>query len=583
MATISFTAAGGPMDFQDRDLVEFAAADERLSFFHSYEATSGDRVEVLGSGLAYAADGRLIGGRMSEVRLELGAQGAASGMRITGLATDAATFDIRDADSFWSAVLGGNDVFDLAGLRPEQIGASASAIVGDQILVRSTQPAAAGGDDFFLNAGLAGQVTGDVGVLFDLPYAGGDDTILGAFTRARQVFEGDAGVIASGATLTGGTDVLRIASTDALSYAAGDLTLVSNGTRTTRLLGGDDAITGVSGATAAQHARAALFGDVQMIANFADVVGGDDRIAGSDGAEFISGDVGIDRSRSAARIEGGDDTLSGNGGDDVIAGDLLVTYANLGETRGVAIVLGGADVLRGGAGADRLFGEIGSAEASALLGVSGGGDRLFGEAGDDFLFGQTGADVLNGGEGRDALQGGAGRDTASYANAASGVTANLLASGLNRGEAVGDLYGGIEDLEGSRFADTLVGDGAANRIAGGLGADTLTGGGGRDVIVFRTPGESTAAARDTIRDFAQTGDGRDRIDLSGIDASARASGDQAFTFIGAAAFSGGPAQLRAVRAASDTFIEADVNGDRVSDFALRLDDPLTLSAGDFVL
>ena len=49
------------------------------------------------------------------------------------------------------------------------------------------------------------------------------------------------------------------------------------------------------------------------------------------------------------------------------------------------------------------------------------------------------------------------------------------------------------------------------------------------------------------------------------------------------AFSGEGGQLRAVRAASDTFIEADVNGDRAADFALRLDDAFTLAAADFLL
>ncbi len=578
-----FFAADGTFDIQNSTLIEFAASRERLSFFHRYESAGGERVELVGSGFSYDVDGRLIGGRVTEFRLGLGADGAASGLRVTGLSVDATTFDTRDAESLWQAVLGGNDVFDLAGLRPEQVGDGASTVIGDQILVRSSQAASGGGNDVFLNAGLAGEVTGDVGVLFDLAYVSGDDTIVGSATGARQAFTGDARVIASEATLTGGVDVLRIASSQALSTAAGDVGLVSDGTRTTRLIGGDDVITGVSGSSVAEHSRATLIGDAEAVASFGDVVGGDDRIAGSNGAEFIGGDVGVDRSSANTRIVGGDDTLSGNGGDDVIAGDLLVDFAGLGESRGAAVVVGGADVLRGGSGADELFGEIGTADLAALTGVRRGADHLFGEDGDDVLFGQTGNDVLNGGEGRDQLNGGAGRDTASYVNAARGVTANLSASGTNRGEASGDLYGGIEDLEGSRFADKLTGNGAANRITGGFGADILAGGDGKDVFVFSEFGHSTASARDRIVDFTQSGPGRDRMDVSAIDANTPAGGDQAFIFIGDEAFSGLAGQIRAVRAASDTFVEADVDGDGKADFALRLDDPLTLVNSDFFL
>ena len=46
------------------------------------------------------------------------------------------------------------------------------------------------------------------------------------------------------------------------------------------------------------------------------------------------------------------------------------------------------------------------------------------------------------------------------------------------GEAAGDILTGIENLRGSAFADTLVGDGGANVLSGGAGEDQLWGGGG---------------------------------------------------------------------------------------------------------
>ena len=59
------------------------------------------------------------------------------------------------------------------------------------------------------------------------------------------------------------------------------------------------------------------------------------------------------------------------------------------------------------------------------------------------------------------LEGGSS-DTASYARAASGVTADLTKSANNSGEAAGDTYSSIENLSGSQFADRLVGSSSAN-------------------------------------------------------------------------------------------------------------------------
>ena len=65
----------------------------------------------------------------------------------------------------------------------------------------------------------------------------------------------------------------------------------------------------------------------------------------------------------------------------------------------------------------------------------------------------------------------------------------------------------------------------------------------------------------------------DKIDLSRIDAIAGGA-DDAFSFIGSAAFSGGGAsagQLRYTDAGGGIFIvEGDVNGDGLADFALSV-------------
>ena len=62
------------------------------------------------------------------------------------------------------------------------------------------------------------------------------------------------------------------------------------------------------------------------------------------------------------------------------------------------------------------------------------------------------------------------------------MTASLANTALNTGDALGDVYSGIENLTGSNNADTLYGDGSANAIDGGRGNDALIGGAGADTL-----------------------------------------------------------------------------------------------------
>jgi Ca2+-binding RTX toxin-like protein len=68
----------------------------------------------------------------------------------------------------------------------------------------------------------------------------------------------------------------------------------------------------------------------------------------------------------------------------------------------------------------------------------------------------------------------------------------------------------IQNIKGSAFNDTLIGNAQANVIEGGGGADILTGGGGADTFVFKSPNEGS----DTITDF--NSDDKFRISASGF-------------------------------------------------------------------
>jgi len=113
-----------------------------------------------------------------------------------------------------------------------------------------------------------------------------------------------------------------------------------------------------------------------------------------------------------------------------------------------------------------------------------GSDTVFGSWGSDTLAGFAGDDTLVGGTGADLLDGGTGsNDTASYRTAKAGLFAGLEDTVFATGDAVGDTYAGIENLEGSAFKDFLYGTAGVNRLAGAAGNDVLVGKGGGDKFV----------------------------------------------------------------------------------------------------
>jgi Ca2+-binding RTX toxin-like protein len=159
-----------------------------------------------------------------------------------------------------------------------------------------------------------------------------------------------------------------------------------------------------------------------------------------------------------------------------------------------------------------------------------------------------------------------------YAGASAfGGTGNSLANVLT-GAAANDTLSGLagnDQLRGHAGSDILI---------GGAGADTLTGGSGQDLFRLLASTDSGRGPNaDTIADFNRA-EG-DRIDLSAVDVNTATGTDDAFSFIGTAAFSGVAGQLRF----ADGLLAADLNGDRISDFEIRVTGMTSLLAGDFIL
>ena len=145
-----------------------------------------------------------------------------------------------------------------------------------------------------------------------------------------------------------------------------------------------------------------------------------------------------------------------------------------------------------------------------------------------------------------------------------------------------DTLTGIEGVVGTRAADTFHGDGNANWFMGGDGKDLYTGGGGRDTFDFNTVNDSRVgfSARDVITDFAH---GQDKIDLTGIDADTTKAGDQAFHWVGSAAFTGAPGELGFFTSGANTVIQASNDTDSAGELQIQLTGHPALAATDFYL
>ncbi|HCK83050.1 MAG TPA: hypothetical protein DHW63_00545 [Hyphomonadaceae bacterium] len=206
---------------------------------------------------------------------------------------------------------------------------------------------------------------------------------------------------------------------------------------------------------------------------------------------------------------------------------------------------------------DDIWGGFTIAQGVVIENATGGGgnDALLGNSAANVLRGNGGDDVLVGREGGDTMFGGAGSDTASYIDADAGVTASLHDSEHNTGDAAGDRYKSVENLQGSSFNDLLTGSDGANRLDGLAGDDTLRGRDGADTLLG-------GAGNDNLRGD----DGADVLD-GGAGNDILRGDDGADVFIGG----GGNDTMRGDDGA-DRFVFASGNGaDSISDFARRAD------------
>ncbi|WP_281281591.1 calcium-binding protein [Qipengyuania marisflavi] len=333
----------------------------------------------------------------------------------------------------------------------------------------------------------------DVEWLFNTIYlSDGDDTITLPAISADAYYHGGDPVIVY---LAAGNDYLIGGDASEYFHAGWGDDIVSAGD-------GDDFIYGDVSAFQDpglnQFGNDILFGDGGNDFIFGDR--GDDALYGGTGNDVLLGGQGNDA------LEGGegDDDLSGGTGDDFLydvfgqntidggAGtDTVSFYDNFGfydEEIYVSLIDGLAysltstnfqntlENIENIFGSDAFNGDylIGDDNANFIVGLGG----------HDTIYGLGGNDLLAGGEESDYIDGGDGIDTATYEDASSGVTVSLLLQGSSQDTGAlgfGTLVS-IENLTGSSYDDTLVGDGDNNVLRGMLGDDTLFGNAGDDIL-----------------------------------------------------------------------------------------------------
>jgi Ca2+-binding RTX toxin-like protein len=182
-----------------------------------------------------------------------------------------------------------------------------------------------------------------------------------------------------------------------------------------------------------------------------------------------------------------------------------ILYVEAGGGDDSVTFAGRGDVI-GGGGADTLIGGVGY-------------NGLYGNRGRDILSAGHGDDDLYGGAGSDVLKGGRGHDTAIFGFKATGpVTVDLARSLAVEARGI-DRLRGLENVTGTRFADTLKGDAGPNTLDGQQSHDIIRGRGGEDTLDGGA-GNDTIFARDALADVVDGASGLDRARVDeGIDQS----------------------------------------------------------------
>ena len=428
-----------------------------------------------------------------------------------------------------------------------------------------------------VSGGGNGTVVSNAGTITALTWFGVDFDTLGPSETARLI---NTGVIEGLAGAFRGNDsadtvINRGTMIGQVDLGLGDDSLDGRGGQVNGVVSGGD------GNDRLDFRGAGLVSDALLGGLGSDTVlgtNGDDLIFGGDDADRLSGAGGEDDLQGGA----GFDTMHGGDGNDVLDGGdgLGLMFGGQGDDHLSVLQLTATSVMQGqgGTGDDTMDGGqaddlmSGGADEDVIL-AGDGGDVVAGNAGDDMLDLGIGADLGGGGQGDDTILGGDGTDSLD-GNAGS----DLILGGIDNDTLVGGQ--GNDTLTGEGGRDSLLGGAGDDILSGGGSGDLMTGGLGTDSFDFTFANEigTLAANRDKITDFTA---GSDLVNLTAIDANTTLAGNQAFSFIAAAAFTSVAGQLR--YSALDGLLQGDIDGNGVADFSLDLASKPILLVTDILL
>lgn len=251
---------------------------------------------------------------------------------------------------------------------------------------------------------------------------------------------------------------------------------------------------------------------------------GNDSLAGGDGDDMLEGgqdadvlDGGSDRVTLGLAPESGSaygDTVRYVGSNAAVTVDLAASTATGGHASGDTLVtVGGVSTIENVVGSSGYGDTLsGDARANRLSGLDGN-DLIDGRAGDDVVAGGSGNDTLYGGDGVDAL---AGEDGDDFVDGGAG---NDLASG----------GGGVDVLLGGEGDDQLSGDGGNDAMDGGAGKDILGGGEGDDTLHGQADNDRLVGGEGSDQLFGEGGDDA-LVGEGGNDLLRGESGDDSYFF-----------------------------------------------------
>ncbi|NET60527.1 MAG: hypothetical protein F6K47_31630 [Symploca sp. SIO2E6] len=209
---------------------------------------------------------------------------------------------------------------------------------------------------------------------------------------------------------------------------------------------------------------------------------GNDLLYGDDGSDILLGGEGDDR------LYGGDgsDILLGGEGNDNLIGGIGADYFDGGEGRDTVDFENEKFAITADLSQSRAtyINDAGVEVVETLINI----ENLRGTAFNDVLIGDDGNNVLFGNGGADYFDGGEGLDTVSFTLEKFAITADLSQERTtyidDAGVEVVETLINIENLIGSAFDDTLIGDDGNNWLRGNGGEDYFDGGDGVDLVNF---------------------------------------------------------------------------------------------------